>query len=86
MGVLVLVGVGLGQRLGLSPARRDAEQTPAARAEDDLVVSPPARAVDVAGGFGLYLNRRTELEAWDIEITFRRMARRYLELGKQVPG
>ena len=30
----------------------------------------------VAGGFSLYLNRRTELEAWDIEIEFRRMAAR----------
>jgi len=30
----------------------------------------------VAGGFGLYLNRRTQLEGWDLEITFRRMAQR----------
>lgn len=30
----------------------------------------------VAGGFGLYLNRRTHLEAWDIELAFRRMAQR----------
>ena len=28
----------------------------------------------VAGGFTLYLNRRTILEGWDIEIAFRRMA------------
>lgn len=28
----------------------------------------------VAGGFGLYLNRRIILEGWDIELTFRRMA------------
>ena len=27
----------------------------------------------VAAGFGLYLTRRTELEAWDIEIAFRRL-------------
>lgn len=26
----------------------------------------------VAGGFGLYLSRRTNLEAWDIELSFRR--------------
>jgi hypothetical protein len=26
----------------------------------------------VAGGFALYLNRRAELEAWDIEQEFRR--------------
>lgn len=30
----------------------------------------------VGGGFGLYLNRRTELEAWDLEIAFRRLRRR----------
>ena len=28
----------------------------------------------VAGGFGLYLDRRTRLEGWDIEIAFRRVA------------
>lgn len=30
----------------------------------------------VGAGFGLYLNRRTELEAWDIELSFRRLAAR----------
>jgi len=30
----------------------------------------------VAGGFALYLNRRTLLEGWDIEIAFRRIAER----------
>lgn len=30
----------------------------------------------VAGGFALYINRRTELEGWDIEIVFRRLAQR----------
>lgn len=30
----------------------------------------------VAGGFALYLNRRTLLEGWDIEIVFRRLAQR----------
>ena len=30
----------------------------------------------VGAGFGLYLNRRTQLEAWDVEIAFRRMRRR----------
>jgi len=30
----------------------------------------------VGAGFSLYLNRRTHLEAWDIEVAFRRMARR----------
>jgi hypothetical protein len=30
----------------------------------------------VASGFGLYINRRTHIEGWDVELTFRRMARR----------
>ena len=30
----------------------------------------------VAAGFGLYLNRRTQLEAWDVELVFRRLAAR----------
>lgn len=30
----------------------------------------------VAGGFGLYVTRRTRLEAWDIEFAFRRLAHR----------
>jgi hypothetical protein len=30
----------------------------------------------VGGGFGLYLNCRTHLEGWDVEIAFRRLARR----------
>ncbi len=31
----------------------------------------------VAGGFMLYLNRRTILEGWDIELTFRRLEHKY---------
>jgi len=30
----------------------------------------------VGAGFGLYLDRRTQIEGWDIEIAFRRMRRR----------
>jgi hypothetical protein len=30
----------------------------------------------VAAGFSLYLNRRTHLEAWDVELAFRRLVRR----------
>ncbi|KRG40497.1 hypothetical protein ARC78_01130 [Stenotrophomonas pictorum JCM 9942] len=32
-------------------------------------------------GFGLYLNRRTQLEAWDVEIAFRRMRDRLARLA-----
>lgn len=35
-----------------------------------------AEPLFVAGGFGLYINRRTWLEGWDIEVQLRRMARR----------
>ncbi|MCU7906051.1 MAG: DUF4129 domain-containing protein [Candidatus Thiodiazotropha sp. (ex Epidulcina cf. delphinae)] len=31
----------------------------------------------VAGGFALYLNRRSQLEAWDLELGLRRMAQRH---------
>ena len=30
----------------------------------------------VGGGFGIYLNCRTQLEGWDVEISFRRLAKR----------
>ena len=36
----------------------------------------------VAAGFMLYLNRRTDLEAWDIEIAFRRLAERISPAGR----
>ena len=36
----------------------------------------------VAGGFALYINRRTELEGWDIEITFRQLAQRVSAAGQ----
>lgn len=34
----------------------------------------------VAGGFGLYLNRRTQLEGWDIQLAFSRLAARAREV------
>lgn len=36
----------------------------------------------VACGFALYLNRRTELEAWDIDLAFQRLRTRLQSLGK----
>lgn len=39
----------------------------------------------VAGGFGLYLNRRVQLEAWDLDLAFRRLAQRLRAgLGRSV--
>lgn len=35
----------------------------------------------VGAGFGLYLNRRTQLEAWDLELVFRRLGARVREAG-----
>lgn len=37
----------------------------------------------VAGGFSLYINRRTRLEGWDIEINFRQLAQRAASLARQ---
>ena len=37
----------------------------------------------VAGGFALYLDRRTHLEGWDVELTFRRLARRLRAGGRR---
>jgi len=38
----------------------------------------------VAAGFSLYLNRRTHLEGWDIELSFRRIAKRLTELKNSI--
>ena len=38
----------------------------------------------VGGGFGAYLNCRTQLEGWDVEIAFRRLARRLQKVGAVV--
>jgi len=38
----------------------------------------------VAGGFSLYINRRTELEGWDIEVAFRQLAQRISPQTMQV--
>ncbi len=38
----------------------------------------------VGAGFGLYLNRRTELEAWDLEIAFRRLRARIAPVAAPV--
>jgi len=40
----------------------------------------------VAGGFSLYINRRTQLEGWDIEILFRQLAQRTRKSSKYVAG
>lgn len=39
----------------------------------------------VAGGFALYLTRRSQLEAWDLELSFRRIAPRFRALRSTLP-
>ena len=39
----------------------------------------------VGAGFSLYLNRRSELEGWDIEVTFRRMSERQRQTTPSTP-
>jgi hypothetical protein len=36
----------------------------------------------VAAGFALYLTRRTQLEAWDVDLAFRRLRHRWQEAGR----
>lgn len=36
----------------------------------------------VGGGFGLYLNRRIHIEAWDLELGFRRLSARLIEASR----
>lgn len=38
----------------------------------------------VAGNFALYINRRTQLEAWDIELDFRKMNQRFKKLSETI--
>ena len=40
----------------------------------------------VGAGFGLYLNRRTQLEAWDVELSFRRLAERARQTAASLAG
>jgi len=38
-----------------------------------------------AGGFGLYINRRTHLEGWDLEVVFRRMTAQLRTVRRSMP-
>ncbi|HEC0150829.1 TPA: hypothetical protein R1Q12_005203, partial [Escherichia coli] len=38
----------------------------------------------VGAGFGLYLNRRTQMEAWDVEIALRRLRERLLPVASSL--
>ncbi|MED5370845.1 MAG: DUF4129 domain-containing protein [Myxococcota bacterium] len=41
-----------------------------------LIAHALIEPLHVAAGFGLYINRRTRLEGWDVELQFRQLARR----------
>jgi hypothetical protein len=45
------------------------------------VVMSAVEPLYVAAGFALYLNRRTQLEAWDIDLAFRRLRQRLMSAG-----
>jgi hypothetical protein len=47
-----------------------------------LAITTLLEPLYVASGFMLYLQRRTELEGWDIELRFRQMARRLTDLAR----
>ncbi len=38
----------------------------------------------IAGSFALYINRRTQLEAWDIELDFKKLSQRLKEASKPI--
>ncbi|MBL4847911.1 MAG: DUF4129 domain-containing protein [Planctomycetes bacterium] len=47
----------------------------------DAIVSP----LYVAGGFALYINRRTHLEGWDVQLAFQRLAKRLAKIEAKEP-
>lgn len=59
----------------------DLQRTAAAMVLCDALAFVIVEPLYVAGGFSLYLNRRTQLEGWDIELAFRRLAARVQALG-----
>ncbi|WPO99127.1 DUF4129 domain-containing protein [Pseudomonas sp. HR96] len=65
----------LGEQLGLSASLRAAWPAHLSNLIYALVLTV-TEPLYVAAGFGLYLNRRSQLEAWDIEQVLRRLAAR----------
>lgn len=63
-------------------ARRTPEATGALIAGVAYLAWSVIEPLHVAAGFALYLNRRTQLEAWDVDLAFRRLRDRWLALGR----
>jgi hypothetical protein len=76
--VLVMLPVGSGESLSLSDFFTPSSESPALSRCLNLLTFAADTLVEpyfVAAGFSLYLNRRSELEGWDIEVAFRQMDR-----------
>jgi len=63
-------------------ARRTPEVTGALIAAVAYLAWSVIEPLHVAAGFALYLNRRTQLEAWDVDLSFRRLRERWLAAGR----
>ncbi|GAA0702265.1 hypothetical protein FHW84_002740 [Dyella sp. SG562] len=63
-------------------ARRTPEVTGALIAGVAYLAWSAIEPLHVAAGFALYLNRRTQLEAWDVDLAFRRLRDRWLAAGR----
>ncbi len=63
-------------------ARRTPEVTGALIAGTAYLAWSIIEPLHVAAGFALYLNRRTQLEAWDVDLAFRRLRDRWLAAGR----
>lgn len=63
-------------------ARRTPEVTGALIAATAYVAWSAIEPLHVAAGFALYLNRRTQLEAWDVDLAFRRLRDHWLAAGR----
>ncbi len=63
-------------------ARRTPEVTGALIAGTAYLAWSVIEPLHVAAGFALYLNRRTQLEAWDVDLAFRRLRDRWLAAGR----
>lgn len=78
--IMLLAAMGPGDSAALSPGQWFGDDVSEARRfAANLMFMLAETLVEplyVASGFSLYLNRRSELEAWDIELGFRRLAER----------
>jgi hypothetical protein len=76
--VLVMLPVGSGEFLSVSDFFTPGSDSPSLSRFLNLLTFAADTLVEpyfVAAGFSLYLNRRSELEGWDIQVAFRQMDR-----------